>query len=107
MYLTGRKKNLIILSNGENVSPEEIENKFAYYEPVKEIVVYGKDGTVTAEVYPNPEYESDDIRAEIQKKIDEVNEEFSAAKRIHSLVIRDTEFEKTASKKIKRNLVGI
>ncbi len=107
LYLTGRKKNLIILSNGENVSPEEIENKFAYYEPVKEIVVYGKDGTVTAEVYPNPEYESDDIRAEIQNKIDEVNEEFSAAKRIHSLVIRDTEFEKTASKKIKRNLVGI
>ena len=43
VFLTGRKKNLIILSNGENVSPEELENKFALNEVVKEIVVYDKN----------------------------------------------------------------
>lgn len=103
LYITGRKKNLIILSNGENVSPEEIENQFAYFRPVKEIVVYEKDNAITAEVFPDPEYDSNDIRAEIQKKIDDVNDTFPPAKRIVKLVIRDTEFKKTASKKIIRS----
>ena len=102
LYITGRKKNLIILSNGENVSPEEIENQFAYFAPIKEIVVYDRNGLITASVYPDPEYVSDDIRAEIQAKIDEVNSTFPAAKQIVDLIIRDKEFEKTASKKIIR-----
>lgn len=102
LYITGRKKNLIILSNGENVSPEEIENQFAYFAPVKEIVVYDKGGSIAAEVYPDPEYVCDDIRAVIQAKIDEVNATFPAAKQIVALDIRDTEFEKTASRKIIR-----
>ncbi len=102
LYITGRKKNLIILSNGENVFPEEIENQFAYFAPVKEIVVYDKNGAVAAEVYPDPEYVCDDIRAVIQAKIDEVNSTFPAAKQIVALDIRETEFEKTASKKIIR-----
>ncbi len=102
LYITGRKKNLIILSNGENVSPEEIENQFAYFEPVKEIVVYDKNGQITAEIYPNPDYQCDNIRDVLQKKIDEVNDTFPAAKQIVNMVIRETEFEKTASKKIIR-----
>lgn len=106
LYITGRKKNLIILSNGENVSPEELENKFVMFAPVKEIVVYEKNSVITAEVYPDPEYVSDDIRAEIQAKIDEINSTLPAAKQIHALVIRDKEFQKTASKKIIRTLVG-
>jgi len=105
VFITGRKKNLIILSNGENVSPEEIENQFAYFEPIKEIVVYDKQGLITAEVFPNPDYESSDIKAEIQAKIDEVNDKFPAAKHIVNLVIRDKEFEKTASRKIIRSSV--
>ena len=105
VYITGRKKNLIILSNGENVSPEEIENQFAYFAPVKEIVVYASDGTVTAEVFPNPDYVSEDIRTEIQAKIDEVNETFPPAKRIVKLILRETEFPKTASKKIIRSKI--
>ena len=95
----------LILANGENVSPEEIENQFAYFQPIKEIVVYEKDNNITAEVFPDPDYVSEDIRAEIQAKIDEVNETFPPAKRIVALVIRDTEFEKTASKKIIRSSI--
>ena len=105
LYITGRKKNLIILANGENISPEEIENHFACFQPVKEIVVYDKDEVIVAEVYPDPEYVSTDIRAEIQAKIDEVNDKFPPAGRIAKLILRDTEFEKTASRKIIRSSV--
>lgn len=105
LYLTGRKKNLIILSNGENVSPEEIENQFSYFPPVKEIVVYEQEQQITAEVFPNPDYQSDDIQAEIQKKVDAVNATFPPAKRIVRLVMRETEFPKTASKKIIRDAI--
>ena len=105
LYITGRKKNLIILSNGENVSPEEIENQFAYFAPIKEIVVYDKNGQITAEVYPDPDYQCDDIRAVIQEKIDQVNDTFPTAKQIVNLILRETEFEKTASKKIIRSSI--
>ena len=105
LYITGRKKNLIILANGENVSPEELENQFAFFRPVKEIVVYDSQQTITAEIYPDPEYVSDDIRAEIQAKIDEVNETFPPAKRIVRVVYRDAEFEKTSSRKIIRSSI--
>jgi long-chain acyl-CoA synthetase len=56
IYITGRKKNLIILSNGENVSPEELENRFAGSEWMAEIMVYSENEQITAEVYPFPEY---------------------------------------------------
>lgn len=105
VFIIGRKKNLIILSNGENVSPEELENRFAAFDPINEIVVYDKDGTITAQIYPNPDYESTDIKAEIQAEIDRINDTLPAAKQLHRIVYRDSEFEKTASRKIKRNLI--
>ncbi len=107
VFISGRKKNLIILSNGENVSPEELENKFACVEKIREIVIYDNDGVITAEIYPNPDYAFTDTEAELQEEIDKVNDTLPQPKQIHGLVIRDTEFEKTASKKIKRkNFVG-
>ncbi len=102
LYITGRKKNLIILSNGENVSPEEIENKFAAFRPIKEMVVYDDNQVITAQIYPDPDYKSKDIQAEIRKKIDEVNDTFQPAKRIVNVIFRDKEFVKTASRKIIR-----
>ena len=86
VFISGRKKNLIILDNGENVSPEEIENIFAAFEPIKEMVVYDKDGVITAQIYPNPDYESDNIQAEIQAEIDRINDTLPAAKQILQLV---------------------
>ena len=56
IFITGRKKNLIILSNGENVSPEELENKFAGLDYISEILVYSEDSVITAEIYPNQDY---------------------------------------------------
>lgn len=56
VYLTGRKKNLIITKNGENVSPEELENKIGEHRLVQEILVRENDGVIEAEIYPDYEY---------------------------------------------------
>lgn len=106
VYLTGRKKNLIITKNGENVSPEELENKLGEHRIICEILVREKEGVIEAEIFPEGEYVEKtgitDVRAELQKLIDEYNLSAPAYKRIYSLVVRDTEFPKTPSKKIKR-----
>ena len=101
IYITGRKKNLIILSNGENVSPEELENRFAGCEWLSEIMVYSEDEQITAEVYPFPEYAAK-AEALFRKKVDEINRSVPSARRIVRLRLRDTEFEKTTSRKVKR-----
>ena len=54
VFLTGRKKNLIITKNGENVSPEELENKLGENRMVQEILVREKDGVIEAEIFPEP-----------------------------------------------------
>ena len=106
LFLTGRKKNLIITPNGENVSPEELENKIGSARLVQEVLVREKDGVIEAEVFPDLEYASKkkikDVGAEIQKIIDDYNEKAPLYKRVLSLKLRDTEFEKNTTKKIKR-----
>ncbi len=106
VYITGRKKNLIILTNGENVSPEELENQLSRNDLVKEILIREKDRVIEAEIFPDHEYAKKkrirDIRGELQTLIDEFNQDMPPYKRIHSLIVRETEFEKTTAKKIKR-----
>lgn len=106
VFITGRKKNLIILSNGENVSPEELENKFAGNDMIAEVLIYAEEGYITAEILPNPEYFKDadknavcDALNELIKKI---NTTVTSSKTIRRIRLRDKEFEKTTSKKIKR-----
>ncbi len=105
LFITGRKKNLIILSNGENVSPEELENKFAMIDIIKELLIYAEDGVITAEILPNTDIcpEIDTAVEKIHQIIDEINKTLPSAKNIHKLRIREVEFDKTTSKKIKRN----
>ena len=105
IYITGRKKNLIILSNGENVSPEELENRFAGSEWMAEIMVYSENEQITAEVYPFPEYAAK-AEALFRKKVEEVNKSVPPARRIVRLRLRDTEFEKTTSRKVRRQQSG-
>lgn len=105
LYLTGRKKNLIILSNGENVSPEELENRFAGLEWLQDVMVYSEEEQITAEVYPVPEFRE---KAEklFRKKVEEINRSVAPSKRILRLRFRDRPFEKTTSQKVKRNQTG-
>ena len=106
VHLTGRKKNLIITKNGENVSPEELENKLSASRLVKEVLVRENEGRIEAEIFPDLDYVKKqgigDIRAALQDLIDACNRELPSYKRIYSLKVRDGEFEKTPSKKIKR-----
>ena len=106
VYLTGRKKNLIITKNGENVSPEELENKIGEHRMICEILVRESEGVIEAEIFPDMEYVEKkaitDIQGELQKLIDEYNLTAPAYKRVYHLRVRDTEFAKTPSKKIKR-----
>lgn len=107
IFITGRKKNLIILSNGENVSPEELENKFAGVDFISEVLVYSEDGVITAEIFPNADYCKDMTAEEIavlfREKVKMINKTLISSKTIHGLRIRSVEFEKTTSKKIRRN----
>ncbi|MEY8338808.1 AMP-binding protein [Lachnospiraceae bacterium 62-35] len=106
LHLTGRKKNLIILSNGENVAPEQLENLFVDERLIEDILVFGEDDMVCAEVYPNFQYgEAAGIREmgdEISKIIKKHNEGLPTYKRIMKFRLRDTPFPKTSSKKIIR-----
>ena len=106
VYLTGRKKNLIITKNGENVSPEELENKIGEQRLVQEILVRENEGLIEAEIFPDYEYVEKkgitDVTAALQEIIDTYNTGAPAYKKVYRLKVRDTEFAKTPSKKIKR-----
>lgn len=107
LYLTGRKKNLIILSNGENVAPEPIENMFINDNLVEEIVVLGDEDVVAAEIYPNYKYADaqgiKNIETALNAIIKKHNETLSTYQKISRLYIREVPFEKTSSKKTIRD----
>lgn len=106
VFLTGRKKNLIITPNGENVSPEEIENKISEARIVQEVLVRDSEGVIEAEIYPDLEYVAKkkikDVEKKLQEIIDDYNKSAPLYKRVVKLKVRDTEFEKNTTKKIKR-----
>lgn len=101
LFLRGRKKNLIVLSNGKNVSPEEIEDKLMSVDYIKEVVVYEEDGAITAEFYLDTT-ETPDARDRLKKDVRAINMQLPAYKQVTRTKIRDTEFPKTTTLKIKR-----
>ncbi|MBR2344031.1 MAG: AMP-binding protein [Clostridia bacterium] len=113
IHITGRKKNLIILSNGKNVYPEEIESEFVSVPGVLDIIVYegqSKRGsmynTIVAEIYPDKEYIEKngitDIKAHLQSFVNEYNRSAVSYKKIGVLKVRDEEFPKNTLRKIMR-----
>ena len=106
VFLVGRRKNLIILSNGENISPEEIENKFADFSEVKEVVVFGENDKLIAEIYPDDLFiatnKLENIEHTLSLIVDKVNIELNSDRMIHDFRIRNRPFERTSTGKIKR-----
>ena len=100
LFLTGRMRHLIILSNGENISPEELENDFHRDPGVNEVLVYEQDQKIIAEIFPEEEFmgNTEYFNALMAK----VNEGRPAYKQVASVRLRDTEFIKNTSKKIVR-----
>jgi len=113
LFISGRKKNLIILSNGKNVYPEEIEFELQGIPFIKEVVVkedtamHGDTDLLIAEIFPdydNAKTQSvNDIQAHFDQAIEEYNKKAPSFKHIRRVILRDIEFPKTTTKKIKRN----
>lgn len=108
LFINGRIKNLIILSNGENISPEEIENKLALGKLVGEVIVTGENNGLTARIYPDQDVVSakrmneEKIRTELQAFLDKYNETQPTYRQITGLVVRKNPFIRNTTKKIKR-----
>lgn len=123
LHITGRKKNVIVTSNGKNIFPEEIEVYLERSEYIAESMIIGTNDPsgetlVKAIIYPNyelaneklketgitPESDgyTDALKAILSDVINEINLSLPTFKRIRKFVIRREEFEKTTSKKIKR-----
>ena len=104
LIISGRKKNVIVLNNGKNVYPEEIEGYIQDIDYVNEVVVSGekdRDGnesSLTAEVYLGEKK----TPSEVLKSIKKACIELPLYKQITKVKIRDNEFPKTSSNKIKR-----
>lgn len=103
LSITGRKKNIIILDNGKNVYPEEIETLISFVENVTEVVVYRENEMIVAEIYTAAEENIDEVKEQIKKDVLEINKTLAAYKQIKKIKFRDTEFIKTTTKKIKRS----
>ncbi|MEE0797866.1 MAG: AMP-binding protein [Anaerovoracaceae bacterium] len=117
IYMTGRSKNVIVTQNGKNIYPEEIELLLSKVEEIKECMVYGKEVAgekeliITARVIPDYEQieelhgaglSEEDVYKVIWEQIKKVNRKLSNYKTIKKLEIKNDEFEKTSTMKIKR-----
>lgn len=109
LVITGRIKNLIILPNGENVSPEEIEEKFYKYNSVKECLVQemriNETPVLGIEVFPDlPGKSKEDIKKILESVVSTINDKLPSYSKISKLVIRKEPFEKSRAMKILRNI---
>lgn len=113
LFINGRVKNLIILSNGENISPEEIENKLALGELVGEVVVTGENNGLTARIYPEQELvaakglDEEAVRTGLQAFLDQYNKNQPTYRQITGLVVRKNPFIRNSTKKIVRQSAAI
>ena len=116
LYLTGRKKNIIVTAGGKNVFPEEIEDRFQLYSEIEQILIRGyvrdkKGGNVNGEEIEALIYPSEDLRKTndpegIQKRLEEivsnVNKLLLHYMKITRVRVVDKPFEESSTKKIKR-----
>ena len=115
IFLTGRKKNVIVLKNGKNIYPEEIEPMIDALPYVVENVVMGEeegdDYRLVTHVVYDPEADAvkgkslDEIQAMADADIEKINDEMPKYKRIRQVYLRTEPFEKTTTQKIKRRTV--
>ncbi len=117
LYITGRKKFVIVTKGGKNVFPEEIEEKLTKSPFIEEAMVFSPDDEqIQALIYPEldevaralekmgKEFNDENVWQLIKQEVDKVNRHLEAYKRIRHFAIRFEEFPKTTTRKIKRHL---
>lgn len=116
LHITGRKKNVIITKNGKNIYPEEIESLLNDNDYIKESLVYEKEGKhdtiLSADIILDKEYieekfkddpkTAEEIRDIVWEEVKKINNQLTTYKHIKDINIREKEFEKTTTMKIKR-----
>ena len=114
LFITGRKKNVIVLKNGKNVFPEELENVINHLKYVDESMVYGKpkgdDVLISAKIVYNEEYikekypniTEEELKEMIWKDIKEINKDLTVYKHIKNIIITKEPMIKTTTAKVKR-----
>lgn len=118
LFITGRKKDMIVLKNGKKVFPEELELLINRLEEVEECMVFGlpdnkdkNDVKLSVKIVYNKEYvkekypnvKQEELEKIIWEKIKEINKTFPPYKYIKNMILTDKELIKTTTKKIKRN----
>ena len=110
VFINGRSKNMLLGPNGQNIYPEEIEDKLNSMTLVVESIVVQRDNKLVALVYPDLDeakamnFSADDIRNVMEQNRNGLNEMLPAYEKISEIVIQKEEFEKTPKKSIKRYL---
>lgn len=116
LYVTGRCKDLIVLKNGKNIMPEEVEELLLKSPLIAEAMVKETPGdangsdSIMAMIYADPEaakgFDKEALKAAIQNEVDKANQKLVYYKKVRSIILREKEFPKTSTKKIIRYKVN-
>lgn len=110
IFIKGRCKTMILLSNGQNIYPEQIEFKLNNLELIAESLVILKDSRLIALVYPDQDeikkraLSENDVKEIMGRNLQELNSSVAAYEKITEIILQEKEFEKTPKKSIKRYL---
>jgi len=110
VFINGRSKNMLLGPNGQNIYPEEIEDKLNSMTMVVESIVVQRDNKLVALVYPDLDeakamnFSDGDIKNIMEQNRNGLNEMLPAYEKISEIIIQKEEFEKTPKKSIKRYL---
>lgn len=116
LFITGRKKNVIVQKNGKNIFPEEMETLVSYIAGVKECMIYGKptydnDLDIAVKIVYDPEeiknirgyVKQEDVYSYMKEKIADINKNMPSYKHIRDIIVTDEELIKTTTAKVKRH----